>query len=48
MEDVYTEMGDAVVIGHRCFKDGKEQAYVTGKHFTGHKPIAELTAKEDL
>jgi hypothetical protein len=41
-------MGDAVVIAHRCIRNSEWHAYCVGKHFVGHHPIANLTAKEDL
>lgn len=47
-EDVYTPMGDAVVIAHCCMQGGNPSAYVTGAHYTGHYDIIDLTAKEDL
>lgn len=48
LEDVYTPMGDAVVIAHCCMHEGNPSAYVTGAHYTGHYGIIDLTAKEDL
>jgi hypothetical protein len=48
LEDVFTPMGDAVVMVRCSVSAGIPMAYVTGKHYRGPYAIANLTAKEDV